>query len=440
MNKQSVTSNVAKHQHIKQPAKRRSSTSPKASNPSVKSTPFGFYFLVDNTDNALVVKSSKPSKSKKKGNKSVYPSASSGDVGEDLCPICDDICTCRKKKNIHQSGSSVNNSLLWEGNDFSLGPARKFPHEYSTEEEATEGSDFDEAWLQTLYTSSSCQEDDAGEEEEDREIMEEEEAYILGEDEETSLPPAAEKLLYDYYAEQQRRKESNASEARPSLVVPEMLELEFDLDQSRWGSVDITPASNPSFIVTPSPSTNSSQPSKEAPDLTPQVLAAISAATKQNHRIITIAEINQAGMSEDIDDSLSLWSQLITDLETDDDEEPADSDESEEGEESDDYSSDSKENVEDEWYRYKRIPINAFYKSRMGRRPSITKHTVIPQGALRVRSEAVYLSAPTNYSHNNVLLRYTGGAAAAAPEEDSERMDDEEESGIYWKSTLMDIY
>ena len=353
-------------------------------------------------------------------------SSSPGDVADELCPICDDICTCRKKKPTHQSGTSSNNIHLWEGSDFSLAPARKFPYEYSTEEEESEEDEFDETWLQALYSSSSCQEDN----EEEREIMEEEEAYMLEEDDETSLPPEAEKILYDYYAEQ-RKKDSSGLEMKTSSSVPEVLELEFDLDQSHWGAIDTTPVSHAGFIVTPTATSNSSSnnnsTNKEIPDLTPQVLAAISAATKQSHRIITIAEIDQSDFSDDGNDTLSLWSQLITDL----DDDTAGEEESEQEESDGDYTSDSKEAVEDEWYRYKRIPINAFYKSRKGRRTSVCKQTVVPQGALRARGEALYLSAPMNYNSNNVLLRYST--------EESERIEKEEE-GLYWKSTMMDIY
>lgn len=388
------------------------------------------------------------SKKQKKKGKSSFGGASSspGDFGDELCPICDDICTCRKKKPIHQSGSTANNSLLWQANDFSLAPARTFPLEYSSDNAAdTDESEFDEAWMKALYTSSSCQEDDDNAEEEDdeeREIMEEEEAFMLGEEDDMCLPPEAEKILYDYYAEQRQKDSSslvNSSSTKPTpVIVPEMLELEFDLDQSRWGSIDITPASNSVFVVTPTHATNSSQ-CKEVPDLTPQVLAAISAATKQSHRIITIAEIDQSDMSEDIDDALSLWSQLITDLDTQEEDEEDDEDEDddsgsgsgEEEESEEDYTSDSKEAEQDEWYRYKRIPINAFYKSRKGHRSSATKQIVVPQGALRARGETVYLSAPINYNTNNVLLRYTA--------DESERAENEDE-GLYWKSTMMDIY
>lgn len=349
--------------------------------------------------------------------------------------------------------------------------------EYSEAE--TEESEFDETWLQALYSSSGAEESEDGDDEE-REIMEEEEAYMLGEDDdERSLPPEAEKILYDYYAEQRQKEASSPASAcslkLPSRMIAETPELEFDLDQSHWGSVDIaTPAaSNSAFLVTPtfssfsnsnnnnsnSTSNNNNNSSagnssnKEVPDLTPQVLAAISAATKQSHRIITIAEINQSDFSDDFDETLSLWSQLITDLDTDeddeveeDDNEEDEEDEEEEEEESEmeesdseDYSIDSKEAVEDEWYRYKRIPINAFYKSRKGRRSSVTKQIVVPQGALRARGETVYLSAgPAAYNNTNVLLKYTLGLNNGVGEE-GERGENEDE-GLYWKSTLMDIY
>lgn len=341
-----------------------------------------------------------------------------------------------------------------------------FPFEYSEAE--TDESEFDEAWLQALYSSGTDEEDEGGEggEDEDGEIMEEEEAYMLGEDDETSLPPEAEKILYDYYAEQRQKAGSSpkSSCSKPTPVITEMPELEFDLDESRWGAVDIaTPAaSNSAFVVTPAfsslSSTNNSNNSngnghnsnnnKDVPDLTPQVLAAICAATKQSHRIITIAEINQSDFSDDLADTLSLWSQLITDLDTSEGEEEEDNEDMEEEEEeeesemeedSEDYSIDSKEVIEDEWYRYKRIPINAFYKSRKGRRSSVTKQIVVPQGALRARGETVYLSAcPAAYNNNNsnsnVLLKYGLGVG-----EERERAENEEE-GLYWKSTLMDIY
>lgn len=320
-----------------------------------------------------------------------------------------------------------------------MAPARNCTLEYSSEElKGEESGDFDEAWLHDLYTSSSssCPEDT-----EDRKIMEEEEAYMLEDDEDESrLPPEAEKILYDYYSEQRQNARASFAKAPTStreLSEPSMMmELEFDMDQSRWGIIDISPVDTSAFFVTSAPFAHSTSSRKEGPDLTPQVLAAISAATKPTHRIITIAEIDQSDYSDEPDDTLSLWSQLLTDLEDDEDandESGVDEEEESEDETSEGCSSDEKGMEDDEWCRYKRIPINAFYKSRKGRRQSITRQTVIPQNALRSRGESVYLTAPKNANKNNVLLRYSGV-------DDGDVRKEVEEDGLYWKSTLMDIY
>ena len=110
---------------------------------------------------------------------------------------------------------------------------------------------------------------------------------------------------------------------------------------------------------------------------------------------------------------------------------------------------------ENDWQRYKRIPINAFYKSRKSRATTSSKSSVIPQGAIRTRADT-YITAthPRNtihstksndwFTHNQDFTITSITQSELGSQYSSKGTRDllyelDADDHYYWKSTLMDI-
>jgi hypothetical protein len=331
-----------------------------------------------------------------------------------LCPICDDRCTCSpdsvsikssftRKKTFRENSKSSKSSVLqnfdkdelWDERDFSLAPWFSPINDVGSDQE-------EDAWMDA-YTSSSDGTD------QELKVRREEEAYLVRdmEDSDSSyeLSPEAEKLLAEYHADaaakakiEKKSKKSKhqvpavpfremfAISERPFPSVHDDAAMEFDLDQSHWGTLGDLKGLQ-LFSDPPQPSTSRRDRRGGKKDeqvivvegsvdkdvvsnlLTPQVLAAISAATKPSHRYVTIADMgsyDEDDLSEDSHEPRRHHSRHLKEMMQEDWLDFIQTDYAEDG--SDLLSGSDQEHVD--WHRWRRIPINAFYQCRKGRRPS----------------------------------------------------------------------
>jgi hypothetical protein len=342
--------------------------------------------------------------------------------------------------------------VLWNDVDFVLkAPSASGRSDVLFDEDQLSSAE-DDSWFEALYEDLDSGTEYLSSDNDEDLILKEEESYLLdqNEDEDSDdasiLSPQTQKFLLDYYGQNQKTQTHGKSHSSTTFEIGEEIEEELliELNQSRSGStIELAPTCPP---ISGRRHSVHAQPVKSSEcalaDLTPQVLAAICAATKPSHKVVTIAEIDPHTDYNTADETLSLWSQIITD----DEEEELSVTEDED----DESTSNASIFTENDWYRYKRIPINAFYKSRKSTSSISTKPSNIPASAIRSRADTYITSSFPNprsmssESSPNQDFTITSFASSdvSAPGgkvNKNSLYELDADDHFYWKGYLMDI-